>query len=186
MKYSCVTTRDNNFLTRPTECPGGLAVVDGSTETCSAVFGYGPKGAFTQAASITGNYGFDSGNVCNGGDTGYFFILVDDKGCPEPTAPKVVAAPYTGPKCNRQAMSNAVTTGREPKPLSKSPGKIAGISIGAGLFLLLLTGGALRFFFFSSRFFGGGQRFLFLFSFHFVTGKTPSLFHTPKHQACAG
>ena len=140
MKYSCIATRENSFTTRPSTCPGGLAVLDGSTETCTAVFGYGPKGAFTRAADITGGAGFDAGNVCNGGDQGYFFIVADDKACPSPTPPKVVAAPFSGPKCNRQAGGKAMATGRPDSSISRSPGKIAGISVGSALFLLLVTG----------------------------------------------
>lgn len=142
MKYACIADRANSFTTRPATCPGGLAVLDGSTETCTAVFGYGPKGAFTRAADIAGGSGFDAGNVCNGGDQAYFFIVADDKACPSPTPPKVVAAPYSGPKCNRQAGGMSMATGKPASSsIARSPGKIAGISIGSALFLLLVTGG---------------------------------------------
>lgn len=150
MKDSCVADRKNNWPRRP-DCsalPGGSASST-SAATCNAVFKNGPPGDFALAATTPAS-GFDSGNICNPGGEGFFFIVYDDAECnpgKTPPAPKLVAttgAAYRGPSCNRGAFSRSAAAG---SPATYRPGGLAptaktGVGIGTALLILLLAGGA--------------------------------------------
>lgn len=152
MKDSCVSDRKNNWPRRP-DCsalPGGSASSTAAA-TCNAVFKNGPPGDFALAAETPAS-GFDSGNICNPGGEGFFFIVYDDAECnpgKTPPAPKLVAttgAAYRGPSCNRAAFSGASRSGSYSGSGSSQRGLAApaktGVGIGTAFLILLLAGGA--------------------------------------------
>ena len=147
MRDSCVANRKNNWPRRP-DCsalPGGSASST-SAATCNAVFKTGPPGDFALAATTPAS-GFDSGNICNPGGEGFFFIVYDDAECnpgKTPPAPKLVAttgAKYRGPSCNRAAFSSGSSYRGGGGGGLTAPAR-TGVGIGTALLILLLAGGA--------------------------------------------